>query len=130
MSSTVRLVMCLMAMTCELHTKTYTLGVLVLDQRPCVGTHYSNVAGKDQVNSYGTLIPLGDIDFYPNAGGLQPGCRDYANVAADPEEGKRTVFKMLTEFLPGFSNSSVYSVRERRLRQSSCCGLWISCISD
>lgn len=33
--------------------------------------------GKDSVNSYGTLKPMGQRDYYPNGGGIQPGCNSY-----------------------------------------------------
>ena len=34
-----------------------------------------HTAGKDHlIMDYGTLKAMGDVDFYPNDGGLQPGC--------------------------------------------------------
>jgi pancreatic triacylglycerol lipase len=42
--------------------------------------------GKDSINSYGTLTPMGQRDFYPAEGGLQPGCNSfYEGFAAQVE---------------------------------------------
>lgn len=53
--------------------------------------------GKERPDHYGTLIPLGHIDFYPNAAGLQPGCRDFVQRSNNIHDSSGKTF--YTRFL-------------------------------